>query len=157
MKTNSGWVASLSGLTLVVLMCMLSLGVLSRQASAQGNSKRGTVVMKGQSVHGGAPKGQGTVTPNGGYYVAPTISCSASVSNMNLVHLADGTQVVVTLEYLDPSLAPVVVGRITLAGGGGSLSTGNSPLQVTTTSKINTMSVRTLDGTIIMSGSVKGL
>jgi hypothetical protein len=94
------------------------------------------------------------VIPVGGYYIAPAVICTANFSGLDL---PDGTQVYVTLEYLSAGMDPVVVATTAVAGGKGSIDTTSNPTSVSASAGFNTMSVRLMDGTVLLSGSVKGL
>lgn len=136
----------------------LGVGLLSVSAEGQrgGITHRGTVVMTGPSAHSSKSKGVGHVLLHGAYYVAPTVSCSLTVSNMDLLGISDGTRVYVTIEYFDPTIPPQLVGAIDVVNHGGSFS-NTTAVTVNTTTTISTMSVRNSAGEVLMFGQVKGL
>ncbi len=138
-----------------LLMSVLFLNS-SALVQAQGRPGRGTVVLKDQTVSGKQrSSGSGQVLPLGGYYVAPTVGCTLTVSNVNA---PDGTQVYVTLEYVPTSsLSPVLVGTITIKGGKGALSTLNNPTPVSITAGLASMTVHAMNGSVLMTGSIRGL
>ena len=159
MKRAFGFVAAVCGLALLLAPGgLLAQGGGTGGGGAGGNKPlKGTVVLKGLAVssHSGASKGDGQVIPIGGYYTAPAVACTANISG---VDAPDGTSVQVTLEYVSTANLPsVVIGTITVVGGKGTLSTLGNPTPVSITAGFNTMSVRLMDGTVIMSGAVKGL
>ncbi len=115
------------------------------------------MALKGLAVtsHSSVSKGDGQVIPLGGYYIAPSVACTANISGADV---PDGTTVMVTLEYLSTSdLSPVVIGTFTVVGGKGTFSSVSSPTAVSISSGFSTMSIRLLDGAVIMNGAVKGL
>ncbi len=128
----------------------------STSAHAQGRPGKGTVVLKDQTVSGKVrSNGSGQVLPQGGYYVAPAIACTVNVSN---VQVADGAQVYVTVEYVATSnLAPVTVGVVTIKGGKGSLSTIGNPTSVSISAGLTSMTVHSMNGAVLMTGSIRGL
>lgn len=147
----------LIGLLSVLAVLSVLFGASSLPAMAQGGKKPlGSVALKGLAgSHSGTSKGQGQVTPLGGYYVAPAVGCTVNITDLDL---PNGTKVTVILEYLAGSnLAPVTVGTITLSSKAGSLSTLANPTPVSTSAGLATMSIRSLDGTLLLSGSIKGL
>jgi hypothetical protein len=160
MKSGFGFVAVMVGIALLLAPgSVLAQGGGSGGGGATGGNQplKGSVVLKGLAVtsHSGASKGVGQVIPLGGYYIAPAVACTANISGADV---PDGTTVMVTLEYVATSnLPPVVIGSMTVVGGKATFSSLNNPTSVSISAGFNTMSIRLVDGTVIMNGAVKGL
>ena len=137
-------------------LCCAALCLTLSPAMAQKGGGRGTVTLKGASgSHGVRCSGTGQITLIGGYYVAPAAVCTVNVADIDP---ADGAQVQVTLEYVaTANLAPVFVGTIDLSGGKGSLSTVGHPTPTAAGTPLATMTIRRMDGSVIMSGNIRGL
>jgi hypothetical protein len=145
---------SIRMIALALLLCVLSIG-LTAGAQAQNRKGRGTVSLRDQTVSKKKSSGTGTVIPVGGYYTAPTVYCTA---NLSVPDLADGTQVYVTVEYASTAnLPPVYIGSISVTGGKGVLSTVAKPVAVSSTVGIYSMTVHRMDGSVLLTGTVRGL